>query len=254
MQSSNKTETNMRLPIADVEISRLQTAVGNEIVVIREDLLFGGTKQRACEPYLEVLKSEGHFHFVYASPFAGFAQVALAASCEKLGLKATIFCERTAIGAEPKFHDFSLLAKECGASIVLCESLNDAEQRAIDFSRSVGAYKIPLGFACDLFHKLMLQCLAVQWSNIAVRLQSQPMQLWVSTGSGTLTKILAALVPKTIKICAVDIRVLKENDFRILSLKRNPRVKYYQSELQFKEPASVQAGIPSNLHYDPKVW
>ncbi|MBC7370827.1 MAG: hypothetical protein H7326_04635 [Bdellovibrionaceae bacterium] len=52
--------------------------------IAREDLLEGGSKQRAIAPYLEDLVRAGYTHFIYASPFCGFAQVALAASARKL--------------------------------------------------------------------------------------------------------------------------------------------------------------------------
>ena len=48
------------------------------IFAIRDDLLPGGTKQRAAIPYIHNEIKKGHRHFIYASPFSGFAQVALA--------------------------------------------------------------------------------------------------------------------------------------------------------------------------------
>ena len=43
------------------------------ITIVRDDFLPGGTKQRACGPFLESVTKLGGRHFICASPFAGFA-------------------------------------------------------------------------------------------------------------------------------------------------------------------------------------
>ncbi len=54
-------------------------SIGNcDIWIAREDLLPGGTKQRAVIPYLRELSALGYRQLAYASPFCGYAQVALA--------------------------------------------------------------------------------------------------------------------------------------------------------------------------------
>lgn len=57
------------------------------IRVVRDDLLPGGTKQRASAPFIQDMVNIGYSHFVYASPFAGFAQVALAYTCRMLNVR-----------------------------------------------------------------------------------------------------------------------------------------------------------------------
>ncbi|HEY1068445.1 MAG TPA: hypothetical protein VGE52_20140, partial [Pirellulales bacterium] len=123
------------------------------ILVVREDLLAGGTKQRACVPYLEELVAEGVEEFVYASPFAGFAQVALAISARALGKKSTIFCERDATSPDQaRFHEFSELARNHGARTVLVESLDHAIRDATCYAgERIGRAQLPLGFDCESF-------------------------------------------------------------------------------------------------------
>ncbi len=58
----------------------------DEIVVVRDDLVAGGTKRRVLPSILI-----GADEFVYASPAYGYAQIALAYSCAALGRQATIF-------------------------------------------------------------------------------------------------------------------------------------------------------------------
>src|SRR5688500_15882484 len=120
-------ETSLKFP---TQISRLKTNNG-EVVVVRDDLLAGGTKQRACVPFLHDLKARGHRRFVYASPFAGFAQVALSLSCREIGLECRIYAEDDKTALLPQCpHPFTSLAAKAGAEIVLTKSLDQAERLA----------------------------------------------------------------------------------------------------------------------------
>jgi hypothetical protein len=58
-------------------LTPLQIDAGT-VHVVRDDLLPGGTKQRAVHAYLRDAIAGGATSFVYASPPPGFAQVALA--------------------------------------------------------------------------------------------------------------------------------------------------------------------------------
>ena len=60
----------------------------DNIIVVRDDFLEGGTKMRFILPYLQKRNEK---EFVYASPAFGYAQVALSACCKLLGKKAVIF-------------------------------------------------------------------------------------------------------------------------------------------------------------------
>jgi hypothetical protein len=120
----------------DIVIEPLR--VKNGIVrVVRDDLLPGGTKQRAIIPYLEELIARGYDDFVYASPFCGYAQVALASACAELGVKATLYCETDQTpGITPGFHPFSERARGLGAEILRVESLDEATRNAREYALS----------------------------------------------------------------------------------------------------------------------
>ena len=55
-------------------------------IIVRDDLLPGGTKRRVAGVLLK-----GAEEFVYASPAYGYAQIALAYACKDADKRATIF-------------------------------------------------------------------------------------------------------------------------------------------------------------------
>ena len=64
----------------------------DNLVVVRDDMLPGGTKRRA----LPVLM-KGSSEYVYASSVYSYAQVALAYVARESGKRATVFCAKRGI-------------------------------------------------------------------------------------------------------------------------------------------------------------
>ena len=225
------------------------------IQVVREDLLPGGTKERACTPYLQKQIQKGFSQFVYASPFAGFAQVALAASADVLKTKALIFCEKVPDKNRPEFHEFSKLAQSYGAEIRLCDSLQAAEMQAEEYRlQRNSVLKIPLGFDCDDFRDYLQIALNIQWNILENQISREPKRLWVSLGSGTLLKTLRKVVPLQIQICAVNVHVLSGSDLRIEASAQLQNVIIFSAPEEFREQSKFHPPITSNIHYDAKVW
>lgn len=235
-----------------VHFQKLQLDEGKHIHIAREDLLTGGTKQRACLPYLKHLMGLGRSKFIYASPFAGFAQVALAYCSQALGAEAVLFCEKDPSTQES--HEFSLLAQKYGARIILCESLLDAESKAITFlKQNPQFFKIPLGFDDPQFRTELKNALIEPLSNF---FQANPKSrsLWVSLGSGTLLKCLRQVLPQRINIEAVDVHVLSAKDPRIQVTKELEGVRVHSAKQEFHVRCEEKPPLPSNIHYDAKVW
>jgi hypothetical protein len=94
------------------------------VLVVRDDLLPGGTKRRVADRLL-VSGNE----FVYASPAYGYAQVALAYACIDAGKQATIFTAKRNV-----LHPRTAEAKKAGAKIVLVPTgyLTNVQAKAID--------------------------------------------------------------------------------------------------------------------------
>lgn len=236
-----------------VELTSLSTVTGT-VTVVRDDLLRGGTKQRAGIPFLKDLrKHRGVTEFVYASPFSGFAQVALAVSCQAIGSKCTIFAERDRTKPSKAVSEFTRMISGI-AQIELVDNLAEAEQEAARYANKPGLYKVPLGFNDPSFKQHLKQELGVQWKRLCSKVGFIPRRLWVPVGSGTLADIFHKIVPKTTKLACVDVKVLPSDDERIERIKNLINVEYNVAPQLFSEPVMVLPPVPSNRFYDAKLW
>ena len=151
--------------VPDVVIDTLRVH-GQKIQVARDDLLPGGTKQRACIPLLKSPLLQEYNEFIYASPFCGFAQIALAQACFELNLKCQIFCE-TAPGLPfTARHEFTRIAESFGAKVVIVPTLEAAEEAAQFLSHTTpNALQISLGLNnwATLRRDCGFQSVAVLW-------------------------------------------------------------------------------------------
>lgn len=238
-----------RNPPLSWDIVSLPKKLGN-VFVIRDDRLPGGTKQRAAVPFVTRLKNNGISTCVYASPFSGYAQIALAKSCAIAGVSCVIFAERI----NGRISQFTLEASET-AAIELRSSLADAEIDAQAFAgQQADTFKVPLGFASLAFKADLLEAISERWDSFTQQIGFQPERIWLPVGSGTLLSIMRALLPAACRIMAVDVGVLHENDKRIQVVKSTPNTEYVRLNLPFAMPATVQPPVPSNSYYDAKLW
>ncbi len=238
--------------IPPIHFQHLPLVNGQKIFIAREDLLPGGTKQRACQPYLQHLVNSGYSQFIYASPFAGFAQVALSYCAQRLGIQVILFCEKDP--ATQNFHEFSLLAQKYGAQLILCDSLIEAETQANHFlHHRPSFFKIPLGFDDITFRQELKNALTYPLQSFFEK-NPKSTRLWVSLGSGTLLKCLRQILPRKINIEAVNVHVLRTDDPRIEMTKYIHGVTVHSATQKFSERCEQEPPIPSNIHYDAKVW
>lgn len=220
-----------------------------KILIVRDDLLPGGTKQRGAMPYLKSLIATGRTHFVYASPFSGVAQVALSFCCSKLpGVKCTIYCEKTPTGS---FHKLAYLSQSYGSEIILCNSLADAHERSLNIL-SNETQIVPLGFDDRAYREFLACEIRRHWQTISTKYDIS--EIWLPIGSGTLLNIFKNIVCNTIKIYGVNVNVLPENDPRIAAIMQDERVIYIRCEKEFHESQSDTTPVPSNKFYDAKVF
>lgn len=125
------------------------------IIVVRDDLIAGGTKVRA----LPVLFN-GAEEYVYASPVYGYAQIALAHCAASHGKKALIFCAR-----RKEKHPRTLEAYNAGANVfqVDCGYMSVVKAKAKEYCRQSGACLLPFGLDNPAFINAL--------SAVAARLQ-----------------------------------------------------------------------------------
>ena len=210
--------------------------VGKAVIHVADDsVLAGGTKQRAAIPFLRDLQQAGFNRVVYASPPTGFAQIALARSCEAVGAECVIFAQ-SVDGAMSPFT--AAIHKLC--RVELFPTLAEAEEAA---TRETTAYKIPLGFDHPGYRQHLQESLTEQWQSISERIKVK--RLWLPVGSGTLYRTFQQVVD--CKIMPVDVRVLSEKDERLAGVSmRTPEL--------FRDPCEIVPPIKSNLWYDAKLW
>ncbi len=223
------------------------------VYIVRDDLLTGGTKQRAIVPFLNHYIELGTQEFVYASPFCGFAQLALAIGVNFLGKKCRIFC--ATLRDSDEFPELAKHALHLGAQVTLCSSLQAAEEMASEYAQnSTQRLKIPLGFKDSVFDFHLKLEVHKQWLLIQNILPIPVKALWVPIGSGTFAQICRQVVSSEVTLNCVNVRVLADEDSRIQNLEKLVNTKIFKSKDLFEIPCSNVPPVPSNKYYDAKVW
>lgn len=238
-----------------VELDAVPIPSGH-VHVVRDDLLLGGTKQRAIAPFLTEQVDAGYSEFVYASPPPGFAQVALASTCQQMRLGCTLFCDDVDIEGIPSasLHEFSRLARSYGAKVYLVPHLHQAEALAEEYAAERSErLQLPLGFAGEAYAVHLREALSTQWRRILSHIGTPP-ELWLPVGSATLGGIFRDIVPDDIPIHGVDVRVLPSDDERLTGLFGRPNVFRYETPECFADVVRSPPPIPSNAFYDAKLW
>ncbi len=197
------------------------------ILVVRDDLLPGGTKRRVLDSLLV-----GADEFVYASPAYGYAQVSLAYACAARGLQATIFTAK-----RKELHARTQEAKRAGAKIVMVPTgyLSNVTAKARDYAAASGAHLLPFGFDTPVF----LSALA----DVARSLPLRPAEVWAVAGSGTLSRALQLAWPSA--------------QFHAVQVGKEPdagAARVYVAPERFEDDARERPPFPSCSNYDAKAW
>lgn len=197
---------------------------------VRDDLVFGGTKERALMQWLPYIKSKT---FVYATPAQGFAQIALASTCKRYRKKAVLFTASRKV-----LHDRTQEAKSLGADIHKVPNgyLVVVQKAARDWAAANNAYLVPFGLDC----KEMINNLVA----IAKSIDYRPKEVWCAVGSGTLCRALQLAWPKA-------------TVHAVLVGKKNPLIGNAIPHIYpfpFARYADDLPPFPSCPEYDAKAW
>jgi hypothetical protein len=197
------------------------------IVVVRDDLLPGGTKSRFA-----ALLFEGVREAVYASPVYGYAQIALAIAAKELGKRATIFCAQ-----RKEKHPRTLAAIRHGANVVEVPHgyLSVVQANARRYCGMFGHRLIPFGLDSEE--------IIVALSTVAASLPIVPTEVWSVAGSGVLQRAMQRAWP-----------LAQFNAVQVGHVPNAGRARVFVSPQKFEQDAKLQPPFPSCSNYDAKAW
>jgi hypothetical protein len=198
------------------------------VLVVRDDLIPGGTKTRALPILLETTTDE----VVYATPAYGHAQIALAVTCQRMGKRLTLFT------AERKtYTPMTIKALSLGADMVAIPYgyLSNVQSKAMNYATSKGVTLLPFGLLCEPFIAAL--------TDVVRSLNVTPKTVWAAGGSGTLARALQRAWPDAKhRVVVVGAR----SDFGTAEVLVAPE--------RYDQKASNPPPFPSAAHYDAKVW
>lgn len=197
------------------------------IVVVRDDLVAGGSKRRVIDQLLQPQQE-----FVYASPAYGYAQIALAHACRAMGASATVFT-----AARVQLHARTLEAHRAGAKVVQVPVgyMSNVRAKARAYCDLTGATLLPFGLDVPEF----LFGLAAA----ARAIPAKPREVWAAAGSGTLIRALQLAWP------AASFHAV-----RVGAVPDVGKAQLHVAPEKFEQDARQPPPFPSCSNYDAKVW
>lgn len=198
------------------------------ILVVRDDLIAGGTKARVL-PRLMAGPCE---EFVYASPVYGYAQIALGHAARAAGKKAVVFC-----AARRQRHPRTIEAAAAGARIVEVPNgyMTVVRSRARAYCALTGARLLPFGLDVPEIHAAL--------ADVARGLKIKPREVWVTAGSGVLSRALQAAWPKAAFFAV-----------RVGAVPSVGAARLFTAPEAFDQDARQPPPFPSCTNYDAKAW
>lgn len=198
-----------------------------DIFVVRDDLLPGGTKRRAIHVFFD-----DHDEYVYASPVWGYAQVALAHAAIDYAKYATIVCAQ-----HRERKPLTVQAQQLGANIIEVNPgyLTVTQARAREYAQAHHAKLLPFGLDDPAFIN--------EFARIARELPITPTEVWTITSSGVLSRALQLAWPDA-RFFGVQVGATPDAG----------RATVMKAAETFERPARVRPPFPSCLQYDAKAW
>lgn len=201
------------------------------IVVLRDDLLPGGTKSILLKHVLDPNIKE----YVYASPVYGGFQIALS---QYVGKRATIFCAKRSLK-----HPNTITCLKAGAKVIEVPYgyLSVIQARAREYSLLTGAQLIPFGAKFPN----SVEILSKRVKQIIIKLGREPKEIFCAVGSGLLFE---SILKATSKCRVVGVQI----GANYLTLNKRGEILIYPKKFEF--PSTIVAPFPSMPNYDLKAW
>lgn len=198
------------------------------IMVLRDDLLPGGTKRRGIHVFFD----DAHDEYVYASPVQGAAQLALAFTAREHGKRVRIFC------AERKtWHVNTKRVAELGGVIeeVPMGFLSNVTAKAKTYCEHSGAKLLPFGLDAPEFINAL--------ADVASSLTYYPEEVWSIASSGVLTRALQIAWPAA-RFYGVQVGHCPPVS----------KAEIFVAPEKFERDAKLLPPFPSCSNYDAKAW
>jgi hypothetical protein len=237
------------------------------IDVVRDDLLFAGTKQRAAATFVQQLiqeRKEPATRLLYTAPYNGFGPVAVAHCAQTLGLKCTLILTRRPISSSRGDPLEKCITSEtvrravaCGAKVLFADSWDEMRAKGFElYKADKGIVWIPIGLSRPGFHDALTEKIREAAAG-CVHCEHWK-RLFVVGGTGALGVVFSrafpaltiVIVPATIDEEGVK-RIVKTVGPELLEAKRVVVEAQYDPN---DAASSVAPPYPSVPGYDAIVW
>ena len=222
-----------------------------QLFVVRDDYLCGGTKSRVVYPFLK--ENAQYQEYVYVSPWYGGAQIALPLLLKRLDQempssngprRAIIVIDQYPVGAvDPKWRlpPFALIGEQLGATFVQIPHHKDKFKFAEEYARANRGLLLRPGFDYpEVVHEI---------ARLGRELQARFGhfdECWCATGSGTLIRglQLSELADSYHAVCIFDY---------CPDVGKAEPIVHWQGHNEVV-PFNEAPPYRSALHYDAKLW
>ena len=221
-----------------IVIDRFVVKRNIKVNVVRDDILIGGTKQRALDIFINNCYNE----YIYAGPAEGFAQIALSYVCFLYSKNATIF-----LAKREKETLLTQKARELGASIKYINPPNriqNLNQKAKNYAKkNKKRTLLPFGLDDPVYIAYLASRIKIAWGK-----KRKPKRLWLVAGSATILRALYTIFPDCFfLIVRVGKKIWPD---QVEGIKH----KIYTSKLRFAQKAYITPPYESVITYDAKLW
>ena len=205
----------------------------NDVHVLRDDILAGGTKSVLMPHIIKDMQE-----YVYCSPVYGGFQIALADYCRKYQKKATIFC-----AARKNKHRNTLECIALGANVIEVPYgyMSVLESRARQYCSENNAKKIV--FVANSEENINI--LSKRVTKVIETLGGEPQEIWCAIGSGTLAKSILRATSSSI-VNGVQVGKVYTETHKRLNVYKYPK--------GFDKVSSYVSPFPSMPNYDLKAY
>lgn len=214
-----------------------------KFIVVRDDLLDGGTKRRGAD---EFVKNHPAEELVYGGvAIYGKAQEALALCCKDHGKQLTLFVPK-----RNSLHPFTARAKQLGARIIEVANgmLTVTEARARQYAAECPSKRarFPIGVDHpDIVRAIGESAAAIDFSEFSIG-EDGPTEVWSIVSGGVLSRGLQAAWPNA-KIYGVTIGHRAPPE-------KVGRARLYSSKYKYFQREKHPPPWPALLEYDAKLW